>query len=188
MVPPGTVCSGSCELFLQQSNCVLFCSPQDLLTSASVKAKLALCVPCSVFLGEIFSVEHLVVFPKQQCAFGDYPPQNCTRRGLADSLHLHIPKHIYMRQMKQVITRTRVLAYAAVGSISFLIGRHCPSPSMVSTMQSLLWQRKKNYLPAHLATSLCPMSETGLTVLLLEVDIFLCIFKFCSLLKNLPLV
>lgn len=32
--------------------------------------------------------------------------------------------------------------------------------------------------PTHLATSLCPMSETELTVLLLEVDTFLCVFNY----------
>lgn len=136
---PGAVCSGSSEIFLQQSSSAVFCSPQDLLASGSAKAKLSLCVPCSVPLRVMFSAEPLVVFPKQRCAFGDYPPQNRTRRGLANSLHMHVPKPIYMRHINQVITRTQVPAHATVGSILFLKRRHCPLISMVSTMQSLLW-------------------------------------------------
>jgi len=61
-----------------------------------------------VFLGEILSVEHLVIFPKEQCAFGDYPTWNRRRTGFGNALHKHIAKHIYRRHIKQAKRRTRL--------------------------------------------------------------------------------
>lgn len=162
--PPGTACSGSSELFLQQSNRASFCSPQELLASGSVKAKLAPCVPRPVFSGEIFSAEHLVIFPTQQCAFGDDPPRNCTRRGPANSLH--IPKHIYLRHVKRAITRTQLPAYATVGSILFLAfyGDHRAKPFVVGKEKLPSNTSRKQFVPQVWDWTDCPT---------LKVDTFL---------------
>lgn len=54
-VPPGTVCSDKSKLFLYQSNCAIFCSPQDLLASGLVPVKLAVCSLLCVSRGDVLS-------------------------------------------------------------------------------------------------------------------------------------
>lgn len=78
-----------------------------------------------LLLEETFSVELFVIFPKH-CLFQGYIPYNFTSRGLFKSLNVHIPKHIYIRHVNQVIAGTQMLTHAAEGSNLFLKRRHCP--------------------------------------------------------------